>query len=105
MPATLHCRKYGKETGISASVNGFCVHSLRSTAATNASEHKQAEEREKRVAEEWQTTFDSITDMVSIQDKDCRLVRVNKAYANAMRMSSGSDFLRRIKRLIYAVTQ
>ncbi len=32
-------RKYGKETGINASVNGFCVHSLRSTAATNALEH------------------------------------------------------------------
>jgi PAS domain S-box-containing protein len=52
-----------------------------------ASEHKQAEEREKRTAEEWQTTFDSITDMVSIQDKDCRLVRVNKAYADAVGMS------------------
>ena len=32
-------RKYGKETGINASVKGFCVHSLRSTAATNALEH------------------------------------------------------------------
>jgi PAS domain S-box-containing protein len=49
-------------------------------------EHKEAEAREKRVAEEWQTTFDSITDMVSIQDKDCRLIRVNKAYADAVGM-------------------
>jgi site-specific recombinase XerD len=32
-------RKYGHETGISALVNGFCVHSLRSTAATNALEN------------------------------------------------------------------
>jgi integrase/recombinase XerD len=32
-------RKYGKETGINSNVNGFCVHSLRSTAATNALEH------------------------------------------------------------------
>jgi hypothetical protein len=29
-------RKYGLETGISAEVNGLCVHSLRATAATNA---------------------------------------------------------------------
>jgi site-specific recombinase XerD len=29
-------RKYGLETGISAQVNGLCVHSLRATAATNA---------------------------------------------------------------------
>jgi integrase/recombinase XerD len=28
--------KYGLETGISAQVNGLCVHSLRATAATNA---------------------------------------------------------------------
>jgi site-specific recombinase XerD len=33
-------RKYGRETGISAQVNGFCVHSLRATAATNALSHE-----------------------------------------------------------------
>ncbi len=32
-------RKYGLETGISAEVNGLCVHSLRATAATNALSH------------------------------------------------------------------
>jgi integrase/recombinase XerD len=31
--------KYGKQTGISAEVNGLCVHSLRATAATNALSH------------------------------------------------------------------
>ena len=33
-------RKYGKETGVSAQVNGLCVHSLRATAATNALSHE-----------------------------------------------------------------
>jgi site-specific recombinase XerD len=33
-------RKYGLETGISAEVNGLCVHSLRATAATNALTHE-----------------------------------------------------------------
>jgi integrase/recombinase XerD len=33
-------RKYGEETGISAEVNGLCVHSLRATAATNALSHE-----------------------------------------------------------------
>jgi integrase len=33
-------RKYGRETGISAEVNGLCVHSLRATAATNALAHE-----------------------------------------------------------------
>jgi len=32
--------KYGRETGISAEVNGLCVHSLRGTAATNALSHE-----------------------------------------------------------------
>ena len=32
--------KYGRETGISAEVNGLCVHSLRATAATNAVSHE-----------------------------------------------------------------
>jgi integrase/recombinase XerD len=33
-------RKYGRETGINAEVNGLCVHSLRATAATNALTHE-----------------------------------------------------------------
>ena len=33
-------RKYGLETGISAQVNGLCVHSLHATAATNALSHE-----------------------------------------------------------------
>lgn len=33
-------RKYGRETGIGAEVNGLCVHSLRATAATNALAHE-----------------------------------------------------------------
>jgi Phage integrase family len=32
--------KYGLETGVSAEVNGLCVHSLRATAATNALSHE-----------------------------------------------------------------
>jgi integrase/recombinase XerD len=33
-------QKYGRATGISAEVNGLCVHSLRATAATNALSHE-----------------------------------------------------------------
>jgi integrase/recombinase XerD len=32
--------KYGLETGVSAEVNGLCVHSVRATAATNALSHE-----------------------------------------------------------------
>ena len=49
-------------------------------------ERKRAEESIRRAAEEWRTTFDSITDLVSIHDKDFRLVRVNKALSDAVNM-------------------
>jgi integrase/recombinase XerD len=41
-PASVYAnivRKYGRETGISAEVNGLCVHAMRATAATNALEN------------------------------------------------------------------
>jgi len=34
---------------------------------------KQAEKRLEQAAREWRTTFDSITDLISIHDKDNRL--------------------------------
>ena len=32
--------RYGQETALNAAVNGLCVHSMRSTAATNALSHE-----------------------------------------------------------------
>ena len=52
-------------------------------------ERKQAEEKLRHAAKEWRTTFDSIVDLVSIHDKDCRLVRVNKAFADAFKVKPG----------------
>jgi len=49
-------------------------------------ERKQVEEKITQAAEEWRTTFDSITDLVSIHDKDFRLTRVNKAFADTFNM-------------------
>jgi PAS domain S-box-containing protein len=48
-----------------------------------AIERKKLGEKITHAAQEWRTTFDSILDMVSIHDTDFRLVRVNKAFANA----------------------
>jgi len=50
-------------------------------------ERKQAEETIKRAAEEWRTTFDSITDLVSINDTDFKITRVNTAFAAAANMN------------------
>ena len=48
-------------------------------------ERKQAEEKVRKTAEEWRTTFDSIVDFVSICDKEYRFIRVNKAFADILK--------------------
>ena len=48
-------------------------------------ERKQVEEKVRKTAEEWSATFNSITDFVSICDKDFRIVRVNKAFADLLK--------------------
>ncbi|MEN8263998.1 MAG: PAS domain S-box protein [Nitrospirota bacterium] len=43
----------------------------------------QESEKEKiKAIKEWESTFDSISDMISIHDKDFNLVRVNKAFCD-----------------------
>ncbi len=49
-------------------------------------ECERAEEEIKQAAKEWETTFDSITDLVSIHDKNFRLRRVNRAFAELFKM-------------------
>ncbi len=39
-----------------------------------------------RSSQEWQGTFDSITDMISVHDENHKLIRVNKAFAEALNM-------------------
>jgi PAS domain S-box-containing protein len=55
------------------------------TLYNDITERKQAEEKVKRAALEWRTTFDSITDMICISEKNNRIVRVNKAYADFLK--------------------
>lgn len=46
-------------------------------------EHKKVDEQLKFATEDWKSTFDSISDMVSIQDTEFKIVKVNKAFAEA----------------------
>ena len=48
-------------------------------------ERKHAEKQFEQAAQEWRTTFDSITDLISIRDKDNRIIRVNKAMADMLK--------------------
>jgi len=45
-------------------------------------DHKLAMEKVKYAAQQWRTTFDSISDMVSIHDRNFKIIRVNKALAD-----------------------
>jgi PAS domain S-box-containing protein len=49
-------------------------------------EQKKAEKRLRETAAEWQSTFNSMLDLVSIHDKYSRLVRVNRSFAEAHKM-------------------
>jgi len=49
-------------------------------------ERNQAEEKIKEAAREWQMTFDSITDFIFIQDKELKFIKVNKAFADALKV-------------------
>jgi DNA-binding response OmpR family regulator len=51
-----------------------------------AIERKRPEQKLKKAAKEWRTTFDSITDFISILDKDFKILRVNRALSDAFEM-------------------
>jgi PAS domain S-box-containing protein len=50
-------------------------------------ERKKAEETIKQAARQWQETFDSIPNLVSIHDRDYKIVKVNKAFAEMFDMT------------------
>ena len=82
--------KYGRRINVLLTISPIRDASGRivgaSSIAQNITVIKKAEEKAKQAVAEWQTTFDSIADLVSIQSKDFKLVRVNKAYADAVGM-------------------
>ena len=53
---------------------------------SNITERKQTEEAIKQAAEEWRRTFDSISDAISIHDRDFRILQANKAFADMFHM-------------------
>jgi len=65
------------------------LYSFRRSAFKASLEESSARDEIKKDAEIWQATFDSIKDLVSIQDTDFSLVRVNKAYSDAFGQKPG----------------
>ena len=49
-------------------------------------ERKKAEEESRKLAKEWETTFNSISDMATIIDKNYELTQINRTCSNAFKM-------------------
>jgi len=58
---------------------------------SDITERKRAEEAIKRAAEEWRETFDSITDAISIHDREHKILRANKAFADIFLQEAQSN--------------
>jgi PAS domain S-box-containing protein len=52
-------------------------------------EYRQEEDKVKQTVQEWSTTFNAITDLVSIFDKEYKIIRANKAFADTFRKKPG----------------
>jgi PAS domain S-box-containing protein len=68
-------------------------------------ERNKAEESLQHAAQEWRATFDSITDMVSIHDKDYKIVRVNRSFADRFKMNPQDIIGKTCYELIHGTSQ
>jgi PAS domain S-box-containing protein len=68
-------------------------------------ERRQAEEVIKQAAEEWRATFDSISDMIATIDSNSLILRVNKAFADAVGASPQEIIGKHCYEVIHADTK
>jgi len=50
-------------------------------------DRKEAEDKIKQAAEDWSKTFDAISDLVFVQDKDFKLIKVNKSVCDLLKVT------------------
>jgi len=58
--------------------------------ATDITERTKADESVRKAKEEWEKTFDAMSDIITIQDKDMRIIRANKATHDAFQVEPGA---------------
>jgi PAS domain S-box-containing protein len=86
---------------VAANVGGIFASSI--LYSTRRSGFKARTEQEK-IAAEWQVTFDSIADPISIHSSDYRLTRVNKAYADSFKMKPEELIGRHCYEIVHGTT-
>ena len=81
-------RKDGEIINVSLNCNALNKNDLSQGVALSLIDitaRKRAEERLERADEQWGATFDSMTDLITILDKDNRIIRVNKAVTDMLK--------------------
>ena len=62
---------------------------------------REAEEKAKQWAGEWEATFNSMTDLVALQDADFTIIRVNRAFADAVEKDARDLIGRKCYEVVY----
>lgn len=68
-------------------------------------QHRKAEDKLKYVVKEWRTTFDSISDLVSIHDRDSNIIRANKSFAEVFKMKPSEIIGKKCYELIHGMKE
>jgi PAS domain S-box-containing protein len=64
-------------------------------------ERKKAEDQLKKVSNEWEVTFNSISDPISIHNRDFEIVKMNRAFADLCKMKPEDIFGRKCYEVIH----
>ncbi|MGI2335865.1 MAG: hybrid sensor histidine kinase/response regulator [Dehalogenimonas sp.] len=85
-------RADGEEFWEYVSLTPVNIHGVERVVASSVdiTARRQAEQLAFQSAQEWRTTFDSITDMVAIVDANHTIIRVNKAFADVLGLDPGA---------------
>ena len=70
----------------------------------DVTERRMAEEEARLAAQEWQETFDSAADMISVHDRDGHIVRANRAFAEALGLKQGEISGRHCYELVHGTS-
>lgn len=66
-------------------------------------DQKQAEEKMKRTIQEWEITFNSISDMVCIQDNDYHILQANRSFAEFLHTTPEDCIGKKCHQLIHGL--
>jgi len=68
-------------------------------------DRKYTEEKMKQAIQQWETTFNSITDMISIQDPSYSIVRANRAFARFVHRTPEECIGKKCHELLHGMSQ